>query len=137
MSRPARPEGFGSTGWSRLVQERLDVLSEFGMVLKEEAVCGVGAHGIDLLGDEAADREPEKVGPGDLQRVEEGEGLVRHLSDGCGCRSGRASDPGVVECDDVPGGRADQEIGGIYVAHRADPSPGARRLLDPGSVPGR
>jgi len=58
----------------------------------------------DLLGDEAADGEPEQVDPAELPGGDEGDRVVRHLLDRGRRHPGRAADPGVVERHDAPVG---------------------------------
>ena len=56
----------------------------------------------DLLGDAAADGEPEQVHLAQLQGGDERDGFPRHLSHGARCRSRGAADARVVEGDDPP-----------------------------------
>jgi hypothetical protein len=56
----------------------------------------------DLLGNEAADREPQEVNERKVQRVEKVDSVARHLLDLVRCYSGRDPDTDVVERDDAP-----------------------------------
>ena len=56
----------------------------------------------DLLGDEAADGEPEQVHLAQLQGGDKRDRFPRHLSHGARCRSRGAADARVVEGDDPP-----------------------------------
>ena len=56
----------------------------------------------DLLGDEAADGEPEQVHLAQLQGGDECDRFPRHLFHGARCRPRRAADARVIEGDDPP-----------------------------------
>jgi hypothetical protein len=62
----------------------------------------IGPDQRDLLRDEAADGEPEDIGPAEPHGGEERDGVVRHLLDGVRRGSGRTADPGVVERNHPP-----------------------------------
>ena len=64
----------------------------------------------DLLGDEAADGEPEQVNLAEIHGLDEGDGVVCHLLHGARGGTGGAPDSGIVEGDDAAAGgqRVDQ-----------------------------
>ena len=99
----------------------------------------------DLLGDEAADRESQEIGPVEPHRGQEGNSVTGHLPDGVRRGPARAADAGVVECHNAAGRcqRVDQrgipvveisaEMLEQYQRHPARPSV-AIRVID--AVPG-
>jgi hypothetical protein len=67
------------------------------------------------LGDEATDREAEEVNWAELERIEERDGIARHLRDRAGRRARRPAHPSVVERHDSPIVRQRVDQGGIPV----------------------
>ena len=69
----------------------------------------------NLLRDEAADGEPQKIHLAEVQGGDKGDRVVCHLLHSVRCLPGGAADSGVVEGDDTPGRRQRVDQRGVPV----------------------